>query len=518
MGAFFRESMDNLNALSTKSVWEHAKASGFSAVQKNLKADVCIVGSGITGITTAYLLAKAGKRVVVVDKGDTANGETAFTTAHLSTILDKRFFELEKLHGKENTELVLKSHFAAIDFIESACEKEKIHCDFERVNGYLFFEGKDGETVDRELEAVKKLGYEDAEKLEHGPHGANLGHCLKFPRQAQFHPLRYLEGLIEVILAEGGTIYENSLVQDIHEKNDGVQIQLENGHSIQADAAVIATNVPFNDRYNIHMKQAPYRTYVIAGEIPKHAVPKNLYWDTQNPYHYIRLFHPQGEKSAEHDLLIVGGEDHKTGQEADCEKSYENLLHWTQKKFPMMKNVHYKWSGQVIESIDGLAYIGLNHGKKKIYIGTAYSGNGMTYGTIAAMMFADLILGKKNPYSKLYDPCRKNIKALGSFMEDGMNVAGQWAGGLAPRHGMAMEDLPKGSGTVIQEGLKKIAVYKDAKGTICKFSAVCPHLGCIVKWNNAEASWDCPCHGSRFNTEGKVMNGPAKENLRPADR
>ncbi len=503
------------NISSTESVWGKIKTSSFRAVKKNLTADVCIMGSGITGLTAAYLLSKAGKKVIVIDKGGIADGETAYTTAHLTYVLDDKYFELEKIHGPDKIRLVLKSHSDAIDRIEDICVKEKIDCDFARVDGDLFLSGNDDkkgeEILDLELQTMKKLGRNDVKKIDEKTKENSLGTHLRFPKQAQFHPLKYLSGLIKIIQKHGGEIYEKSQAKDIQEDHEGVVVELENGCTIRAETAVIATHVPFNDRFKMHLKQAAYRTYVIAGEIPKNSVEKSLYWDTEAPYHYIRLVNKSS--AGAQDFLMVGGEDHKTGQDDECGEKFQNLREWTQKNFPMMKRASLQWSGQIIQTMDGLAFIGLNPGNKRIYIGTGYSGSGMTYGTIAGSMLTDLIFGKENSLAQLYHPARKTVKALGRFMKESINVAEQYAGGMATGSDVTLKDLTPGSGIVVAEGLKKIAVYKEKTGKICKFSAVCPHLGCIVKWNNAESTWDCPCHGSRFEAHGKVLNGPAPTDL-----
>lgn len=494
------------------SLWKEVSLPSFSDHRKDQKTDICIIGSGITGITTAYLLSKAGKKVIVIDKSAIAGGETSFTTAHLTFILDDRCFELEKLHGIEKTRKILESHRAAINHIESICREEKIDADFRRVDGYLFLGQKDSEkTLEKEKEILKKLQYDVI--ITHGPQ--NIGPCLKYPLQAQFHPLKYMAELIRIIRKNGGEIYKDSLVQDVKEEKDTVIIKFENGHTIEAESAIIATNTPFNDRFTMHTKQAAYRSYVIAGEIPKNSIRPGLYWDTEDPYHYVRL-HTEGSGFLSKDILIVGGEDHKTGQDTENDKHYQHLREWAEKYFPKMK-VQYQWSGQIIEPIDSIAYIGLNPSNKRVYIATGYSGNGMTYGTIAGMLLSDLIMANKNILAEIYDPSRKNLKSAGTFIEENANVALQYLEVMTPKKPLSWESMQKEEGIVAQDGLQKVAVYKGKNGRICKFSAICPHLGCVVRWNKTEKTWDCPCHGSRFSAYGKMLNGPAKTDLKTVE-
>ena len=270
---------------------------------------------------------------------------------------------------------------------------------------------------------------------------------------------------------------------------------------------VVATNTPVNDLLAIHTKQAAYRSFVIGAAVPAGSIPKGLYWDTSVPYHYVRLTH---SRSTGRDILIIGGEDHKTGQADDAEVRYQRLEKWSRARFPMMTDIEFRWSGQVIETIDGLAFIGRNPlDEPNVYIATGDSGNGMTHGTIAGMLLTDLIRHRDNAWSTLYEPARKTLGALTTFAKESLNMAVQYADWVTP--GDVTDDLlvPPGSGVVVRRGLKKIAVYCDAAGQRHERSAVCPHLGGIVAWNHSENTWDCPCHGSRFDRFGKVVNGPA---------
>jgi glycine/D-amino acid oxidase-like deaminating enzyme/nitrite reductase/ring-hydroxylating ferredoxin subunit len=502
------------------SVWKATSAlPEFPPLDRDLETDVCVVGAGITGITTAYLLAKAGRRVVVLDKGAIGGGETGQTTAHLSSAMDDHFQELEKAHGEEGARLTYQSHQAAIEQIARTVEEEAIDCDFQRVDGYLFLApGEREEFLYDELAAAHRAGFHDAELLDRAPlREYDTGACVRFPRLAQFHPLRYLNGLVGAIQRDGGRLFTGTFVTSA-EGGQGAHVVTERGHDVHAAAIVAATNSPFVDRVAIHSRQAPYRTFVIGVRVPARSVPLGLYWDTEELYHYVRL-QPDFDGRGTHDLLIVGGEDHKTGQADDAAERYARLEGWTRARFPMAEDVAFRWSGQVLEPNDFNAYIGRNPlDADNVYIATGDSGQGMTHGTIAGMLISDLILGRSNPWEQLYDPSRVRVSgsSVQEFVEENVNVAAQYVDWLLPAEPGAEERIAPGSGAVLQRGLAKVAVYRDESGVLHKRSAACTHLGCIVRWNSEERSWDCPCHGSRFAPTGEVLNGPAPSGLRAA--
>jgi nitrite reductase/ring-hydroxylating ferredoxin subunit len=282
---------------------------------------------------------------------------------------------------------------------------------------------------------------------------------------------------------------------------------------ISAAAIAVCTNTPVNDRFAIHTKQMPYRTYVIAIRVPNGSVTRALYWDTPDPYHYVRLMHGSDPDSGS-DLLIVGGEDHKTGQEDDADARFANLEKWARERWPQAGAVEYRWSGQVMEPDDGMAFIGKNPlDEKNIYIATGDSGNGMTHGTIAGILLSDLILGQPNPWQKLYDPRRIRLKATGEWLKENVNTFAQYSDYATAGDVSSADQIEPGQGAIIRDGLTKVACYREPSGELRKFSAVCPHLGAILRWNSKEKTWDCPAHGSRFDCNGCVINGPANSNL-----
>lgn len=496
-----------------------------ASLSSDAHADVCIVGAGIAGLTTAYLLTQEGKRVIVVDDGPTAGGETCRTTAHLVSALDDRFYHLERLHGAEGARLAAQSHAAAIDKIERIVKEEGIDCGFTRLDGYLFVPpGDDLAQLDDELKAVHRAGLTDVSRVGRAPILTfDTGPALRFPRQGQFHILRYLDGVAAAAKRGGARIYNATHVDRIE---GGKKARVETNRGVvTTDAIVVATNSPVNDLVAIHTKQAAYRTFVVGARIQRDSVPQILLWDTPDPYHYVRVLRfPSSAGAAQardadgYDVLIVGGEDHKTGQANDAEERFKRLQQWTRERFPGVQQFEFRWSGQVMEPIDGLALIGRNPlDHENVYIATGDSGNGMTHGTIAGILLTDQILGRANPWAGLYDPARKTLGAIKEFAKENLNVAAQYGDLVTPGEVSDPSEIGPGEGAIVRRGVSKVAVHRDDQGNVHERSALCTHLGCVVRWNSLEKTWDCPCHGSRFQTDGHVVNGPAISSLRQAD-
>jgi len=490
------------------SLWQHMPLPQFPRLSSSTRTDVCVVGAGIAGLTTAYHLAAQGYRVIVLESDAVGSGQTGRTTAHLTHAMDDRFSRLQKLHGAEALKLITESHTAAIDQIERTVCEEDIRCDFARVDGYLILGYEhDFDFLNREYTAALESGLGKVECVEQVPLlSEGRIPAIKFPGQAQFHPLKYLTGLAAAVIRKGGRIYAKTHVVNVQSQGkNGVEILTQNGYRVDASAVVIATNVPVNDRFAIHTKQYPYRSYVVGLKMLKPAAESALIWDTSDPYHYVRTYN---------DVLVVGGEDHKTGQTDEYFHHYGVLEDWARAHFSGLGEIKFRWSGQVIEPMDGLAYIGRNPGDENVYIATGDSGQGLTHGTIAGLLLTDLIRGKSHPWEKIYDPKRVRLRAAPTYVTENANVAAQYTDWV--RGGDSeIKDLPNDSGTVIRRGLQKIAVYKDPEGQTHQVSANCPHLHGVVRWNATEKTWDCPCHGSRFDRMGGVIEGPAICNLKP---
>lgn len=502
------------NREATTSVWADVKTPAAPPIEKDAQADVCIVGGGIAGLTTAYCLAKEGRGVVLLEADHFGSGETGRTTAHLSDAIDDRYLHIERIHGQTGSQLIAESHRSAIAKIEAIVLQEEIDCEFERVDGYLFL--PDGvtatEMLEQECAAAKRAGLLNAEYLRTQPKvGFNIGPCLRFPEQGQFNPMKYLNGLVRCIQRLGGKVHSRSRVETVQGGSDAF-VRTTEGVVVKAGHIVMATNVPFNDRVVMHTKQAAYRSYAIGLLIEPGALTRALYWDTLDPYHYVRL--RQDPAFGKSEILIVGGEDHRTGQDDSSHDGFGLLEHWVRNHIPTATEVVCRWSGQIIEPIDGIAFIGHNPlDEPNIWIATGDSGMGMTHGTIAGMLLTDLIAGRENPWAAVYDPARKSLRSIGEFALENLNTATQYATWFTGSGVSSVAEIKPGDGAIVRHGLTKIAVYHDKDGSYHQCSAVCPHLGGIVAWNPVEHSWDCPCHGSRFDARGKVINGPASGNL-----
>jgi len=475
---------------------------------ESLETDVCIIGGGISGLTTAYLLANAGKSVVVIDDGTIGGGETARTTAHLSYAIDDRIYRIAKWHGDEKAKLAVESHAAAIDEIERIVDAEKIDCDFRRVDGYLI-DSQDGEDdIEKELETAQRLGFTKIGIVKKAPlKHLDTGRALRFPDQGQFHILKYLSGLATAIESKGGRLFSDTRAEE-WTGGDSPEVKTASGNKVRAKSIVLATNYPIQSK--MFAKLPAYRTYAVGARIARGTLEPMLIWDTLDPYHYVRTQQEDG-----HDILIVGGEDHRTGQENDGAQRFANLREWTGKSFPVEEFL-YEWSGQVFETHDGLAFIGRFSGSEpNVYLITGDSGMGMTHGTIGGMLVTDLIRGNSNPWTEVYEPSRLMTQSITEAVPEVVASTLPYLEWVTGGDVSSVDDLKNGEGAVIRDGLKKIAAYRDENGTIHQRSAVCTHMGCVVQFNSTEKTWDCPCHGSRFGTDGHAINTPAISPLAP---
>ena len=394
--------MGNSSDLRSKSLWMDVEVAPQARLLEGDQAcDVVIAGSGIAGISTAYELTLKGLRVIIVDRGRIACGITARTSAHLAPLCDDLTSEMIKLRGEEISSAFYQSQAAAVDRIEAIQSQENIDCDFRRLDGYLFQAlNTDSQIIDDELDAVRKVG-----APVHRLVGVPLAHCdkqhvLRYPRQATFHPLKYLKGLARIIEAKGGVFYSGTIVREIEERKDGSVAAKTDSGVITAKAAVVATNSPIVDTLALHTKMAPYRTYAMAFSIKRGAIPDALYWDTLDPYHYVRLQPGEGPT----DTLIVGGADHKSGEADDADVRFEALEAWARNLIPAAKDVTHRWSGQVLDTIDYAAFIGRNPGNQNIYVHTGDSGQGMTHGVVGSLINSASILGDTPKWQAVYEP------------------------------------------------------------------------------------------------------------------
>ena len=504
--------------LEKRSTWQAGdgafRSDAVAPLAQDLNIDVCVIGAGMAGLLCALELTERGRSVVVVEREAIASGETGMTTAHLTSMLDARYSALAKMHGSEASREAASSHVRAIAHLERVANSHSIDCGFRRVSGFLCAsEPAEVEQLQRELEAVTEAGI-SAELVRSAPL-LHLGQpALHVPHQAELDPLAFLDGVVSALQRAGVPIYAPVTVRefDASSATDQIGLRTSDGRSIRASQVIVATNTPINDLTVLHTKQAAYRTYALAAEISE--LEPALCWDLADPYHYVRT---ALDARTRRPVLIVGGEDHRVGQDLDATVHWTKLEAWLRERFPNAGEIVNRWSGQVLETSDGLAYIGRNPGQERVFVITGVSGNGITYAAIAAELVADLIQGTKNRFAHLYDPARKptSLSAVGRFVRENLNTAEQYTDWVGPADTKSVRDIPRGEGAVLRRGLTRVAVYVDEGGHAHELSATCPHLGAVVAWNPAEKSWDCPCHGSRFDCHGKVLAGPAVSDLKP---
>lgn len=499
-----------MNEEAMNSLWRATSAAPtYEPLRGNLHVDVAVIGAGITGLTAALLLAERGRTVAVLEKETIAAGETGNTTAHLTVAIDARYHYIRRKYSTEEARLVADASRASIDKIAELVQRYDIDCRFRRVRGYLYTEKrKYVSELKNEASAAREAGLEaqwtDDVPLPFATRGAVL-----WPNQAQFHPGQYINALATHATAAGAKIFERTLVNGI-EDGEPCVIETEHGR-VTAGAVFMATNVPIVGFTHVHTLGAAYRTYAIAlAETGPH--PEGLFWDTADPYHYTRW-----QETDEGTFLIVGGEDHRVGEEEDTESRFANLTAYANEYFGA-RPVRYRWSGQVIEPHGGLPMIG---GSGNLYISTGYSGQGMTFGTVGAMIVADLITGVANPWAELFDHKRMRPHiTTREFITENLHFPGHLIPDRLTSNDVeatSLDDVHAGEGKIVKVDGKKIAAYRDDSGALHCVSTVCPHMKCDVAFNDAEKSWDCPCHGSRFTPDGDVLNGPAHVPLERID-
>lgn len=501
---------------------DSASLSTFPKVERDEHVDVIVVGGGLTGLTAAYLLTAAGKTVAVLERQRCAQVDTGHTTAHLTMVTDLRLVDLVQRFGRDHAQAAWDAGLAAIAQIDSIIQENAISCGFDWVDGYLHTPVTDDDRPDPGFEEdaalATDLGF-DAAFVHDVPWVGGPG--IRFERQARFHPRKYLAGVAQLIRAAGGRIHEHSEVDEFCPRGDvgrrgagqdplGVRV---NGHTLTCDDIVIATHNPLVGVSGLasatvfQTKLALYTSYVVAGRVAHGTVPDALFWDTADPYHYLRL-----DPHRDYDMVIFGGNDHKTGQAQSPAECYQGLEAVITAQLPEIEITH-RWSGQVIETPDGLPYIGRMADHQ--FAATGFSGNGMTFGTVGAMIVSDAILGRTNPWAELFDPGRAAIRrGAWQYVKENADypyylIRDRFAGA----EGRSLRSLKRGCGMILERDGAKVAAFRNEGGGVTLRSAICTHMGCSVAWNDAERTWDCPCHGSRFKPNGDVISGPAEAPL-----
>lgn len=498
------------------SYWiDTTEQTSFPPLAEDDRFDVCVIGGGIAGITAAYLLAKAGQSVVVLDRERVAMAETGHTTAHLQIVMDTRVADLVARFGFDATKLAWDSQLEAARLIESIAEENRISCELEHLDAYLYSpREKDGPMLDEELRLARKMGYGcDRAEADAMPFPAK--HALRYHDQRKFHPRKYLLGVVEAAKRMGARFHEGTEVAEV-EGGTPARVKTTSGHTITADWVLSCTNAPFNGLETIHTKLMPYRTYVVGALVPRGVFGEALYWDTLDPYHYTRI-----ERKGDKDLVILGGEDHRVGEVQDTNKGWgllwEHLREATDELTPQ-----YQWSGEILETEDDFPYIGRipGRGENELMV-TGDSGTGMTNGTLGALMLSERVLGRGTPWDEIFDAQRITLDAHTAWQWTKHNLR---AGGILAKRALQrseikdVAELLPGEGALLKRGLMRpVAVARLEDGSLCGVSGACTHMGCAVKWNAGESSWDCGCHGSRFAPTGEILHGPATKPLATID-
>ncbi|HVJ82279.1 MAG TPA: FAD-dependent oxidoreductase [Planctomycetia bacterium] len=479
-------------------------------LDRDMSADAVVIGGGMAGVVTALLLHRAGLKIVLLERGRCGDGESQRTTAHLAYVTDARLSRLVRDFGHDHARLTWDAGRAGIDLIESHCREDGVDCEFRRTPGFLHSPWKgddDSKALRDDANLARQLGF-PAQFLDKVPVVGRNG--VRFADQAKFHPMRYLKGVLS-LLPEEGVVFEHSEVTEI--LDDPVRV-VANGRTIHCDHAILTTFVPLQGIAGLlaatylQSKLASYSSYAIAAKAPREAGAEALYWDTSDPYYYLRI-----DGCGDEERLIFGGCDHKTGQQPADFDPFKELEERLQTAIPEAQPTA-RWSGQVVDSMDGLPFIGET--EKGQYIATGFGGNGMTFGALAGLILRDAILGADNPWRELFDANRTKPLAGGwNYLAENIDYPYYLVSDrLTAAAAIDESRLKPGHGMLLKSDGERVAAYRTPSGSLIRMSPVCPHMGCLVRWNELESTWDCPCHGSRFQATGELLTGPAETPLK----
>ncbi|MDQ1686295.1 MAG: hypothetical protein QOC82_3032 [Frankiaceae bacterium] len=480
------------------------------------RTEVAVLGGGIAGLTTAYLLAREGRRVTVVEAGRIAAGVSGYTTAKVSIQHNLVYADIQQRHGEDAAKQYAQSQTQALQWLRDTVTSEQIDCELEERTSLVYTEtDDDAEQVEQEVEAARAAGL-DMRLVDQASLPWSIRAGAQLEGQLQFHPRKYLLALADGIVAAGGRIVEQTRALDVHTDRDNPVVVTDHGE-LQCEDVVVATHYPFLDRGLLFARLAPYRDVVVAAAIDEKDDPGIIAISTGSEpggTHSVRTAPYRDGKR----LLIVTGGQYKSGTREDVESVYDELAAWTTERFPG-GDIVYRWSTQDTSSVDRLPMIGLlPNGGDHIWVATGFSAWGMTSGTLSGLILNDLVQGRRNPYAELYDPGRSTPRASAAkLVKENVEVARELVGGMLRPDLTGMDELAAGEAGVFLTRKGRTAAYRDDSGVLHAVAARCTHLGCTVRWNNAERSWDCPCHGSRFDHTGKVLHGPAVDPLEPHD-
>lgn len=501
-----------------KSYWrEYREVPDFPPLQENTSTEIGVVGGGIAGIITAYELAKAGKKVVLLDAGKLIDGVTGYTTAKITAQHGLFYYPLIKTAGEEQAELYYQANMDGLKYIEEMAKELNIDCDFSHQDAFIYANTEVGaKLIQKEAEAYAQLGIDGGLAKEEVELPFEVKEAIVMRNQAQFHPVKFLAKLVAEIERLGGKIYEQTRAIKILSKNDPV-IQTENMSHLSCDKVIVATHYPFNDFDGMYFSRLSIsRSYVIAARVSG-TVPRNMYISGDMPSRSLR-YTTDGNGET---LLLVGGDGHPTGKsKTETIEHYQNLEQFTEKYFGL-KEIPYRWSAQDLTTLDKVPYIGtITAGYDNILVATGFHKWGMSNGALAGMMLRDQVLGKTNQYAAVFDPTRTKMKAVdaASFIKDNASVAKELVKGKLKMPSKTIDDLQNDQGSMVKVGKEKAGAYKDKYGQVHVVNTTCTHMGCEVGWNDAERSWDCPCHGSRFSYTGEVLEGPAVKPLKKIEQ
>ncbi|HTN47284.1 MAG TPA: FAD-dependent oxidoreductase [Flavipsychrobacter sp.] len=470
--------------------------------------DVVIVGAGITGVSCAIQLASAGKNCLLLEAANVGFGSTGGTTAHLNTFFDASYYEVIKNFGLENARLLAHAGREALSIIRQRIMQYRISCDFLERSGYLFaLDEKQAEELEKIKEGSDQVGI-TMQFTSKNPFPIPFTKMVAIPGQAQFHPIKYIQSLVQAYLEMGGNLVEQCRVLKAAESEEDITIETSKG-TIKACHLIYATHIPPGIS-TMHFFNAPYRSYAIAVKLKAGTYPQALGYDLQDPYHYYRTQIIDGQE-----YLIAGGEDHKTGHMEDNGACFKKLEHYVRQYFDV-KEVAYHWSSQYYIPTDGLPFIGIAPGNThRTLIATGYNGNGMMFGTLAAKICADLIIKGQSEYRELFNPSRiKPMAGFSNTLKEALDVTVHFVKDkLSVEKINSLAELSDNEAKVVKYEGHSYAIFKDHFGTSHILKSSCTHMGCNVSWNSAEQSWDCPCHGARYDIEGNVLTAPAIKGL-----